>query len=339
MCSFNQKVSFAIALAVQLIFYSCAEGPTVPIYENVNDPGYDAYYSNVADFSEVTGGLRFSARQNHRVLVFSNDLWLYGGYDGTNSTNEVWRSSDGDNWTKVATNAAFSSRSGHEAIVFKNSIWIIQGGGGGVILNDLWVSSDGINFSLVSAFPPFTNRWLFDAVVFNNKLFVIGGGGDYDDLNDVWSTSDGTNWTEIASVNSWQKRDSHQCVVYSNSLYLFGGSGGGYVLYDMWKTINGVSWQEVKYYDTYDISSYVVRQSPELLVAGNTLWMIGGYGNYGGGGVNYFTEYQGWLIASANAFKGRYGHQAIYWQNHIWVIGGFNGTKELNDVWKSKLIL
>ena len=43
-----------------------------------------------------------------------------GGFDSTQSLNDVWSSSDGINWTQVTKHAQWAIRAAMPAVVFKN---------------------------------------------------------------------------------------------------------------------------------------------------------------------------------------------------------------------------
>ena len=44
-----------------------------------------------------------------------------GGDDMSALRNDIWRSTDGVNWTRIVANAGFSGREDHEAVVFGGS--------------------------------------------------------------------------------------------------------------------------------------------------------------------------------------------------------------------------
>ncbi|KAK3608788.1 hypothetical protein CHS0354_006829 [Potamilus streckersoni] len=78
---------------------------------------------------------------SHTSAVFDNALWVIGGRDGSYK-NDVWKSTDGINWTRVTAAAGFTGRESHTATVFGGALWII-GGNDGSFKNDVWKSTDG----------------------------------------------------------------------------------------------------------------------------------------------------------------------------------------------------
>ncbi len=83
-------------------------------------------------------------------LVFGGKIWIVGGYDGKNYLNDVWNSSDGVHWERVAETAPWSARKPSVFTVFNGEMWLL---GGGVIDGDVetnptserevWATKDG----------------------------------------------------------------------------------------------------------------------------------------------------------------------------------------------------
>ncbi len=137
----------------------------------------------------------FSGRDNHSVVVFNNELYLIGGR-GSSHYNDVWKSSDGINWTEVTGNAQFTGRQAHYVVEFNNELYLIGGVDSSVNQNDVWKSSDGIDWTEVTTSQSkFSARYDHSVVVFNNELYLIGGGGG-SFKNDVWKSSDGIDWEQ-----------------------------------------------------------------------------------------------------------------------------------------------
>ena len=141
---------------------------------------------------EVTNA-PFGARNRFQVLVYNNELYVIGGYQTTGSNrrvNDIWKSSDGINWTEVrSTVHKFSPRMNHAAVVYKDRIYVI-GGDTGSNVNDIWYSEDGcVTWTRDTATGGFPLTAGIEAQVFNDKIFLIGGvrssGGRFIDA--VWT--------------------------------------------------------------------------------------------------------------------------------------------------------
>lgn len=88
---------------------------------------------------------QYVAKQGAAGVVFSNRMWLLGGYVASAAayTNEVVSSEDGTNWVGHGA-AGWSARAYHAAVVFGNKIFVSGGYGSGGLTRDLWYSSNGI---------------------------------------------------------------------------------------------------------------------------------------------------------------------------------------------------
>ncbi|MCK0158752.1 hypothetical protein MWU65_16285 [Cellulophaga sp. F20128] len=274
----------------------------------------------------VTANANFSARLWHTSVVFKDNMWVIGGYDG-NWLNDVWQSNDGISWTQITTTSPFSARHGHTVVVFNNKIWVI-GGSDGNRLNDVWQSSDGISWTQVTADAPFSERSSHTSVIFNDKMWVIGGS-DGNRLNDVWQSSDGVTWAQVITNAPFSGRTGHTSVVFENKMWIIGGSDGPTNLNDVWQSSDGVTWAQV----TAD-AAFPVRNGLTSVVFDDKMWIIGGQNETTRiNDVWHSSDGQMWFEVLANTtFPERTGHTSVVFNDKIWTIGGFGG-EYLKDVW------
>jgi len=260
------------------------------------------------------------------VVTHGDALYLIGGYNGSNSVNDVWTSTDnGVRWSEVLPDKAnptpadnqFPRRSNHAVVSHGNALYVIGGNNGPTThFNDVWKSTDnGRTWSEVlankanptSADNQFPRRGNHTAVVHGNALYVIGGWNSGNFFNDVWkSTDNGQTWSIVRSDTEnppsnnpqFSRRAGHAAVAHGGALYVIGGfnivinvdlSFSIIALDDVWKsTDNGQTWSKV-------------NQNP---------------GN--------------------NPFPGRYRHAVAAHGNDIYVTGGLDrGARPVNDVWRS----
>lgn len=175
---------------------------------------FGAYFT---EFTEVSNAAPFGARTGHAVTIHNGELYLSAGKNSEGFyLDDLWKSSDGENWTLVNANMGeMDKRAFHQMLSFDGKLWIIAGRANYhetlvfeettvYEANDIWVSEDnGLSWSQVTENASFEQRQNFQAVVHNGSLFITGGtGGDGyvtvqgkdSILNDVWKSEDGINW-------------------------------------------------------------------------------------------------------------------------------------------------
>ena len=116
--------------------------------------------------------------------------------------NDIYTSTDGINWTEVASESVFEIRANHTSLVYDNKMWVI--GGWQAVTNqetmeqdvisfaDVWYSDNGTEWNKLSGSDSYTGRLGHASTVFENKILISGGLNiDQDDnlrshYNDVW---------------------------------------------------------------------------------------------------------------------------------------------------------
>ena len=110
----------------------------------------------------------------------SGQIWMLGGSnEGTRrSYNEVWKSTDGINWTLVNESAPWSGRYWHTVAWFDNKIWLMGGMATGLEMNDVWYSEDGIIWKELKSTTgnwPSSTRHAQSTTVYDNALWYMCG--------------------------------------------------------------------------------------------------------------------------------------------------------------------
>jgi N-acetylneuraminic acid mutarotase len=180
-------------------------------------------------WENVTEDAPWPKRAGARLVVKDGYMYLIGGEDGFIRVpppyfNDVWRTSDGENWEPVTLNAPWSARPGHMCVVMDDLIYLFGGFGltpapppppfgppydltvpGNPM--DVWASPDGLNWTLVDDAPwnaasPADVKYDFDALLLplkGGKQAIFTFGGDRETFNfadplnylnvdnDVWS--------------------------------------------------------------------------------------------------------------------------------------------------------
>jgi len=187
----------------------------------------------------------------HHTLTFQNKIWVTGGQtlssfaplpaDHNNQNrfyNDVWNTSDGVNWTRVAEHAGWNPLGmiGGSA-VFNDKMWILGGGTyetpdvpGRLFYNHVWSSADGENWTQELANAPWDPRQYHDVAVFDGRMWVLGGW-NWGDFDDVWSSDDGIHWEQLPGT-PWAPRHASSVFVHDNSIWMVAGSS---MQSDVWR--------------------------------------------------------------------------------------------------------
>ncbi|RZT96208.1 Kelch motif protein [Ancylomarina subtilis] len=156
---------------------------------------------------EADFGADFVARAKSQLVVYNDELYLIGGRTGYPNQyfNDVYKSADGINWTKLAVEKPFDACAGHICYVYNDRFYLIGGNVAtgemdesteiAVPSNATWVSEDaGLNWTKVTegALPEgFAGRAGHAFVKDGNVVHIFGGKGAEADgtakiLTDSW---------------------------------------------------------------------------------------------------------------------------------------------------------
>jgi hypothetical protein len=110
----------------------------------------------------------------------NGNMWMLGGSnEGTRRAfNEVWKTSDGINWTLVNESAPWSGRFWHTVAWFDDKMWLMGGMATGTEMNDVWYSEDGITWKELKTTTgnwPYGSRHAQSSTVFDNALWYMCG--------------------------------------------------------------------------------------------------------------------------------------------------------------------
>ena len=164
------------------------------------------------------------------AVVHKGAIYVLGGSQGDDSStggtgrilfDDVWKSRDGRNWTKIeGQGPKWAPRAG-AAVVSKNGYIYVLGGERGFTCG----------FDPTSPCQPASSTLYF---------------------NDVWRSSDGATWEQVTPSAGWSPRPGHQCVVVLDQIVCFGGYGEVVGLppipanpMDIWASKDGATWTEL----------------------------------------------------------------------------------------------
>jgi hypothetical protein len=182
---------------------------------------YDDVWRSIdgQEWELVTEHAPWEPRAGAAVVVRDDRLFLLGGEYGFTCSplpdcdapyfNDVWSTTDGENWELLTAAAGWSSRPGHVCMLLGTQI--VCFGGFGLITNptDVWASVDGVGWTLLDAPPwnaagPEDGKYDFDAITIadadgDDVIVTVGGDRETFDFtdpdnflrvdNDVWMFS------------------------------------------------------------------------------------------------------------------------------------------------------
>lgn len=281
------------------------------------------YSSDGTTWTQANASPAWNARAGHAMLSLGSYMYIIGGYNGTAGVNstypamyDVYRSSDGSNWTLLTNNPGFR----------KN--YTFYGG----------LDSYGLAYSA--------------ATVGDSKMWLAGGYAYKDHLgylqlsNDVFYSSDGTTWTDSGNCPSfregWYYSDGwERSEMEWMSLAFIGGkyttalssttstlppAGTAYSTLD-----GGTSWDtrtEAGYWDS--------RSDFGLVYLDSKLVLMGGYTTTYKKDV-WYSEDEGetWSDYTDASWSARRGLCVVEWGSSMYATGGYDASSgSLGDVWR-----
>lgn len=281
-------------------------------------------YDGAISWTKLVKHAEWGNRFDHAAVSFNGKLWILGGYNpgqtfGDTYYEDVWSSSNGENWELVTDNAPWHGRRGHEVVVF----------------------NDGSGEAM----------FLIGGFMVNEET----GYRQY--ANDVWKSADGKNWQEVKptefpprdSLYQWYPRMEHSCVVKTMNgkdyIYLVAGrsmqdsiDGRFSTIYhnDVWRTPNGKDWERI------DNNDYGIRGDQALTinpVTGRMFLQGGTHGfvftsqNFGTHPVEnwqylwYSDDGKNWIALNDTAtwdqgLLWRSSHHLVYMDKSVWSFPG-----------------
>lgn len=296
----------------------------------------------IKGWTQLTQTSPFPARCGHATFSLNGQLYVAAGQwvsvSGSNvygvELNDVWKSSDGANWSAATTAAAFGSRYNFASAVFNNEMWIMGGSGsavtnsGGTDYDDAWYSTDGANWTAASTSIPFSvnaNEGAA-AVSFNSKIWIFGGDGY------TYSSPDGTTWTKSTSAMPFPARQYGGAVVLNGMIWVFGGTAGtANELNDTWYSSDGANWTEAAATAPFTPG----RQNFAYTAFNSQIWLFGGAGLGQPPRDSWFTE-NGAIWTSGPTDYWWTEISCAVLNNYVYITGGSVGTGVLNTVYESQ---
>lgn len=303
------------------------------------------------DWTLISPGAPWSARDSMAELVFDDKIWILGGWLNSHSAppRDVWSSADGKQWNQVTHEAPWIHSDFSMAVTFRERMWFMGGWYNGRLpdhsaSNQVWSSRNGRNWRQETKNASWTPRSASAVVEFQGKMWLLGGTenyyfGDQSSLrNDVWSSTDGKDWQLVTEQAPWAPRAYHKAAVLNDRLYLYGG--GNYVpeyaaFNDVWSTADGVKWRQET-----ESAGWSPRLWFSAVAYRDHLWMLGGWSNHPDTNYNdvwYSRDGKVWKqLKTPTIWSTRHAQSAVIHRDRIWLMGG-HARPLANDVWTLQL--
>ena len=227
---------------------------------------------------------------------------------------------------------------GQGITVFNGGIYSVIGDN----LNHVGGSPSGANGTAWQALAdaPWLSRTGFAVINLGGSIYILGGANGLTALSDVWQRdSDGT-WLQVTASAPWAGRESMMVGTINNTMYVIGGltQPGNVSVNDVWSSKNGKDWVR----ETAG-AAWSARFGAGIISTDNGIYLLGGqaaaaYKN----DIWFTTDGKTWTAIVPAAVKGdgtpawsaRVLMHTYYFQNKLWVVGGFGGAS-INDAWYS----
>lgn len=236
-------------------------------------------------------GARWNPRHTFMSGVLNGYMWVWGSDQYAPGTypipSDVWRTSDGTTWERVAASSPWGSGDGLYNPgwgVYNGYLHVIGGHKGSLPTSYLdwpavathWRSSDGVNWEQLPDMP-FVSAVTQNAPVLCGAMFVIGGNAGTSATRNLkshtWAYKNGIWYQQSASSKGvWSARDYISTAAFDNKLWVLTGyngtanDGGAF-----WSKDLGDTWNRCPT-PTYAVShadAVVVANSKITIAAGN----------------------------------------------------------------------
>ena len=142
-----------------------------------------------SEWTLVTDDAPWDGRRGHAVAVLDGYIYLSGGFAVDDQTgqrrysNDVWRSSDGEVWEELVSEAAWGKRMNHAMVASGGNLYLFGGMQNGITyFDDMWTSSDGVTWNQITAATLPGRRASF-ATATDDEGVIYLLGGSYEDID------------------------------------------------------------------------------------------------------------------------------------------------------------
>lgn len=274
--------------------------------------------------TEVTEDAGFPERSGHTSLVFAGKMWVIAGATCCGGRyDDVWSSSDGENWELAVEHAGFAPRNSHASVVHDGKMWVIGGYASAASeFTDVWSSTDGVTWTQVVADAGFGARYGLRADSFGGKIWIFGGrdlAGSYG-RKQAWSSADGVTWTLENDDANFGGTSGMQVTEFQGALWKTGGQDDR-----VYRSTDGANWTVFA-----EDAAYGERYNHSCVVFDDKLWLMSG-----SNADNLYEEIPdvwftsdgaSWERAAADAgYQPVAQHSSLAFGGKMWIIAGGGG--------------
>lgn len=221
------------------------------------------------------------ARHIGSWLVSEDAMWVIGGDPQSGCLTDVWKSTDGINWTQtVSAIPGYVNRICPNYAYTAGQLFVYGGEQcSGSPLNDVWSSTDGITWNHIADAPWIGRGMQINSCVDNSgQIWMLSGSSDGTRraYNEVWKSADGITWTLVNESAPWKGRYWHTVAWFDDKMWLMGGMATSLEMNDVWYSSDGITWHELKS-TTGNWPAYS-RHAQSTTVFDNALWYMCGMG-------------------------------------------------------------
>ena len=280
---------------------------------------------------------------SQKAVLLKNTIYYY---QNNGSTNYLYKSNDGSNWTPTPVSNLPSNVSFNNLTIFNDSLYITNN-------NIIYKSSNGSDWTV-----NIVNNYNFKSILFslNNKLWAIAQLKSDPSKYYFVSSIKGISWPENTSevIPTGFPVSDFSALSFSSrtgkpKAIVIGGKNAKNKM-GSWSTENGTYWVSLSYennnLDTLSTGSSIIAYDNKLFLFGNSINRVNHFRESIDEGLtwrkpdstyNYLPKtYQSRSYQSVVVYK-PIATDTSYDANRIYIIGGQNESTVFSDIWTGKL--
>jgi len=171
-----------------------------------------------------------SARYDHSMVAIGSNMYIFGGYDGADYKNDLYKIDTEGNAVKIDLIGSDkpSPRYNHSMVVIGTNMYIFGGYDGVDYYSNLYkIDTEGnsVKIDLIGSDKP-SAIYGHSMVAIGTNMYIFGGYDGADNKNDLYKIDTEGNSVKITlNEDKVSKRIWHTMVILDNSFYIFGGLG------------------------------------------------------------------------------------------------------------------